>query len=153
MIRDLMRLKLMTDISTPLISQLLTAALIERSDEARALRREEFRPRRDALTAALRRLLPDWSFGEPAGGFTLWARLPGGADARTFASVAARHGVAIAAGPRLSTKESHADCVRLAFMLEPEGLDEGVQRLAAAWDGWPGAEEPEPAEAPRAVFA
>lgn len=153
MLRNLVRLKLMADIGTPLISQLVAEALIERTEEARALRRERFRPRRDALTEALRRLLPDWSFSEPAGGFTLWARLPGGADARSFASLAARRGVAIAPGPRLSPEERHTDCIRLAFMLQPEEIVEGVERLAAAWEDWAGGKEPELAEAPRGVFA
>jgi DNA-binding transcriptional MocR family regulator len=153
MLRNLVRLKLMADISTPLISQLLATALLEHTEHARALRREQYLPRRDALTAALRRLLPEWTFTEPAGGFTLWAQMPAGADSQAFASVAARHGVAIAPGRRLSPEERHTDCVRLSFMLEPGALVEGVEHLASAWDAWSEREQPRPVDMPRAVFA
>jgi DNA-binding transcriptional MocR family regulator len=131
-IHKLMRLKLMADIGTPLVSQLLAAPLIARTEEARGMRHAQYAPRLERLAQALRELVPDWSWSRPAGGFTLWARLPD-ADASAYAALALRHGVAIAPGPRLSPEGRHADCVRIAFMLDPPLLEEGVERLASAW--------------------
>ncbi len=133
-IRQLVRLKLMADIATPLLSQLVATALIERTEEARGLRRAQYGPRLERLTQVLTERLPDWSWIPPAGGFTLWARLPAGSDATAFAAAALRNGVAVVPGPRLSTEERHRDCLRLAFMLDSEKLSQGVERLARLWE-------------------
>lgn len=148
-IRQLIRLKLMADIATPIPSQLMATALLPRTGEARDLRRAQYVPRLKRLSQALDEHLPEWSWTAPVGGFTLWARLPDGADARAFAAAALRDGVAIAPGPRLSAEERHGDCVRLAFMLDPDGLERGVELLAETWARWRAtsrarAEEPAP---------
>lgn len=134
LVRQLVRLKLMADIATPLPSQLIATALMARTEEARELRRAQYGPRLESLTEDLADRLPDWSWTAPAGGFTLWARLPHGADARAFAAAALRNGVSIAPGTRLSPEERHGDCVRLAFMLDPGTLTRGVERLAETWE-------------------
>ncbi len=90
----------------------------------------QYGPRLESLTEDLADRLPDWSWTAPAGGFTLWARLPHGADARAFAAAALRNGVSVVPGTRLSPEERHGDCVRLAFMLDP-----GSSR--AVWSVWP----------------
>jgi len=96
----------------------------------------EHRRRYDVLAAALRRRLPSWTWPEPAGGLSVWVRLPGGRDAATFAQVALRHGVAVATAEALSAHpERHHDRLRLSFSPPPEALEEGVRRLAAAWRG------------------
>lgn len=98
-----------------------------------AARRSELRARYDVLARALRRRLPDWTWPEPAGGLSIWVRLPGGAGAEAFAQVALRHGVAVATAPALSPGDAHRDRLRLSFSSPPEVLEEGVARLAAAW--------------------
>ncbi len=148
LIRELVRLKLMADIATPIPSQLIATALMARTEEARVLRRAQYGPRLEQLTETLADRIPDWSWTAPAGGFTLWARLPDGADARVFAAAALRNGVSIAPGTRLSPEERHGDCVRLAFMLEPDTLTRGVERLAETWERVreaPGSRAAEPA--------
>jgi DNA-binding transcriptional MocR family regulator len=94
------------------------------------------RLRYEALAEALRRHLPTWSWSEPAGGLSLWVRLPDGADAGAFAQVALRHGVAVATAEALSpTPARHGDRLRISFSARPDLLEEGVRRLAEAWTG------------------
>jgi hypothetical protein len=59
-------------------------------------------------------------------------RLPGG-HARVLAQAAARHGVWFVPGPSCSPTGGHPDHLRLAFVLAPDRLRDGVARLAAAW--------------------
>jgi DNA-binding transcriptional MocR family regulator len=84
------------------------------------------------LASLLRELLPSWSWEPPAGGLCLWVRLPVG-DATSFAQVAARHGVTLVPGPMTSVDANFADRVRLPYVLEPDRMREGIERLAAAW--------------------
>lgn len=76
--------------------------------------------------------LPWWSWSEPAGGLSLWVRLPEPV-ADPYAQVALRHGVAVATAAPLSASDGHRDRVRLSFSAPPAELREGVRRLAAAW--------------------
>src|SRR2546421_409976 len=70
--------------------------------------------------------------GPPAGGLSLWVRLPGGADAAGFASRALRHGVSVAPGPFASPTGGH-EHLRLCHDRPDEEITEGIARLAAAW--------------------
>jgi DNA-binding transcriptional MocR family regulator len=65
----------------------------------------------------------------------MWVRLPG-ADATAFAEVAARYGVTVVPGPMCSPTRAFGEYLRLPFVLPPDVLDEGVGRLAAAWDAY-----------------
>src|SRR4029450_10495451 len=77
--------------------------------------------------------LPDWSWTEPSGGLTVWARLPT-PSAYELARLAPRHGVSIVPGPVHSPSQGHADPVRLPYVLEESLLPEGIARLARAWE-------------------
>jgi DNA-binding transcriptional MocR family regulator len=101
-------------------------------DRAKAMRREELAGRRDLLASLLHAKLPSWEFTLPQGGLFLWVRLPG-ADSRSFAQCAARHGVALTPGSMFAADESYADYLRVPFVLDEEALSLGVDRLAAAW--------------------
>jgi DNA-binding transcriptional MocR family regulator len=69
---------------------------------------------------------------EPAGGLSLWVRIPG--DARAFAARALEHGVAVATADALAADPAPwSDRLRLSFSAPPPVLKEGVRRLAAAW--------------------
>src|SRR5690606_40963570 len=86
------------DIASPVLDQLVVAALFDRIAETRAERRRTLCASRDALVAALRERLPDWEFTVPPGGGTLWINL-GSRSAVALAEAAACHGVRIAPGP------------------------------------------------------
>lgn len=126
------RVKATHDLGSSAVSQLLAQQLLQAPGDFAARRRDDLRSRCEVLADALRRHLPGWEWTPPAGGMSLWARLPG-ADAATFAQVALRHGVAVATQSPLSCSCRHPDRVRLSFSPHPEALTEGVLRLAAAW--------------------
>jgi DNA-binding transcriptional MocR family regulator len=131
-IQRLARLKSAIDLGSPLITQAIAARLLGAVGEARNLRRRQLKPRRDLLVALLRRQLPEWEFRVPSGGIFLWVKLPSG-DAREFAQVALRHGLAVLPGPVMSASESHVRFLRLPFLAPPATLKSGVTRLATAW--------------------
>jgi DNA-binding transcriptional MocR family regulator len=125
--------KTVADLGTPLVSQLLALKLLRRHDEVLAERRAELGPRRDHLVALLRRHLPEWRFRVPPGGLSLWCTMPRG-NAEEFAELAARHGVVVVPGPALSVDDGNRRALRLVFAGSPADLDEGVRRLATAWE-------------------
>lgn len=93
--------------------------------------------RYQALAAALRRELPGWTWPEPKGGLSIWARLPS-PRADRFAHLALRHGVAVATAQALSCTSAHGDRVRLSFAAPIPVLEEGVRRLGTAWRAFEG---------------
>jgi DNA-binding transcriptional MocR family regulator len=132
------RLKIMADLGGSLVGQLAALRLLGHAGEVRLLRRREMRERLDRLTRLLARRLPEWTWKTPAGGLSLWVRLPRG-DASAFAQVALRHGVAVVPGPLASPVGGCGDCLRLPFVLDAEPMQEGVERLARAWEAYGGA--------------
>jgi len=128
--------KTVADLGTPLVSQLLAVKLLENIDEIRAERRAQLTGARDLVCALLDEHLPEWSYRRPAGGLSLWIRLPRG-NADEFADLALRHGVAVVPGPALSVDEGNRGALRLVFARPEPLLREGVQRLAAAWSNYP----------------
>ncbi len=120
------------DLGSPLLTQSIAARLLRVVGEARKLRRLQLKPRRDLLVTLLRRQLPEWEFHVPSGGIFLWVKLPSG-DAREFAQVALRHGVAILPGSVMSATEDHPRFLRLPFLGKPEILKSGLMRLSTAW--------------------
>jgi DNA-binding transcriptional MocR family regulator len=131
-IAKLARVKTASDLGSSLLTQAIAAQLIPAVDQARALRRMQLKGRRDLLAGLLREKLPEWEFCMPDGGLFLWVRLPG-QDARQFAQMAARYGVAVTPGPLFSADESCIEYLRIPFLLDDERIQLGVDRLAAAW--------------------
>jgi DNA-binding transcriptional MocR family regulator len=97
------------------------------------------RERLDRLTKLLARHLPEWTWVPPAGGLSLWVKLPRG-DANTFAQVALRHGVAVVPGTLASPNGGCEDRVRIPYVLDAGPMREGVERLARAWEAYAGGE-------------
>ncbi|MEU9519181.1 PLP-dependent aminotransferase family protein [Streptomyces sp. NPDC048224] len=96
----------------------------------------ELKARRDAMTSALKRQLPEISLAHiPYGGYHLWPRLPEGADERALTSAALRAGVAITPGRPYFSAEPPAAHVRLSFaaVANTGEIAEGVRRLRGAW--------------------
>jgi len=92
-----------------------------------------YRPRRDALVAAVRRDL-GWEVSPPAGGLFLWARLPSELDSGALADAAERRGTGLAAGASFFPDGAGGEqFVRLNFVVNgPERMREGVRRLQLA---------------------
>jgi DNA-binding transcriptional MocR family regulator len=128
-------LKVASDLGSAMLSQLVAVHLLERADEVRRLRRAQIVEQRDALAGELARRLPEWCWTLPAGGLSMWVRLPHG-DASEFAQVAQRHGVSLLPGPSVSPDGGHSQHLRLVYVHEPPVIVEAVQRLAQAWDAY-----------------
>ncbi len=121
------------DLGSPPYQQAILAALVRSShEEIVAWRAGWARQRYAAVEAALRTYLPDWTWAEPAGGLTIWARRPGDADSSGFAQAALRRGVAVVPGRLLSVSAERSPWLRLAFTLAPDDLATAVKALASA---------------------
>lgn len=140
MIHRLARRKAMDDLGSSVLSQAVAVRLLERADEVAKLRRAQAQERLETMARGLARHLPDWEWKRPAGGLTIWARLPRGSGAE-FAQVAARHGVAVLPGTVCSPTNSFADHLRLAFVPDPAEIREGCERLGRAWNKYAVARE------------
>jgi 2-aminoadipate transaminase len=85
------------------------------------------------LDVALRRELPEAEFVAPEGGYFMWVTLPAGTDVHALHEAAAERGVSFVKGTDFML-EGGENTLRLAFSgVTPEQIDEGVARLAAAY--------------------
>jgi DNA-binding transcriptional MocR family regulator len=134
-IGSLARLKVMSDLGNSVISQSVATRLLARVEEIRESRRVLLRDRLDVAGRELKRRLPDWVWHEPAGGLSLWVRLPRG-NAAEFAEIAVRHGVSVVAGSTCSPRGAFPEFLRIPFVQEKDVLREGIRRLAEAWKAY-----------------
>jgi DNA-binding transcriptional MocR family regulator len=132
-VAQLYPLKTVADLGTSLVSQALTVELLPLRERVRGERGEQLRARYGVVEESLGRLLPDWSWERPRGGSSLWIELPRG-NAAAFAQFAARYDIKIAPGPVFSVADRHQRRLRLPFVLEPDELAAGIERLAHAWE-------------------
>ena len=132
MITRLSRLKAVADLSGSMVSQAVALHVLARPQELPALRRRQIRVRLDHAARLLAKHLPEFAWRKPAGGLSIWLRIPAG-DATALAALALRRGVAIVPGPVSSPEERWSDHLRLPFVSEPAAMEEGLRRLAAAW--------------------
>ncbi|WP_027928147.1 PLP-dependent aminotransferase family protein [Amycolatopsis benzoatilytica] len=120
------------DLGAPVFDQLVLAELLEPEGyQVLARRREEFREQRDTVLAALRTYCPEWTFEVPAGGLSVWCRLPEPMSTRLAVS-AANHGVQLAPGSRFGVHGGLERWLRLPFGLPWEQLPEAVRRVSVA---------------------
>lgn len=95
--------------------------------------RAAYTERRDVLSAAVAREIPEAAFTKPGGGFFLWLDFPGDFDAQVFRGRAPEHGVDFVHGARFFAEGGGTNSLRLAFSLyPPEELEEAVHRLRRA---------------------
>ncbi|MFF0302888.1 PLP-dependent aminotransferase family protein [Streptomyces sp. NPDC004562] len=115
-------------LAPPVLEQLVVRRLLDEGVYAEIVtaRRTRARASRDALVAALRTRLPDWSFRVPDGGLALWADTGGGPVPELVAG-AERGGVRLAPAPGPATDR----LLRLPFVQPPDVLAEAVRRIAA----------------------
>ncbi|MEU4426172.1 PLP-dependent aminotransferase family protein [Actinoplanes sp. NPDC024001] len=132
MIARLARMRTVFDLGGNVPAQLAAAELIPRLEPLLRRTAAERRAHHDHLRAELARHLPAWHAPAVPGGQTLWVRLPHG-DARSFAQLALRHGVAVLPGSGLDPDGTSDDHLRLHFLAAPQELSEAVRRLAVAW--------------------
>jgi DNA-binding transcriptional MocR family regulator len=132
LIASLTRAKVRADLGTPVLDQLLAVRLLHAEDQIRADRLATLRTCLAHAATVLPQLLPELSWQPPDGGLNLWLRLPAG-TATALTEVATRLGVAVVPGALLSPQGAADDHIRLVYTRPPDVFDEGVRRLAAAW--------------------
>jgi len=103
-----------------------------RMDGAIATVKNALRERRDTLTAALARELPEARFQAPQGGYFMWVELPEAIDVAELERAAAEREVIFVKGTDFLL-EGGSNTLRLAYSgVNPEQIEEGVSRLAEA---------------------
>jgi 2-aminoadipate transaminase len=125
------------DLGTSSVLQHALAEFMERGYLRAHMNRilPEYRARRDALDAALRKHLPaEVRWNRPRHGVVLWLRLPHSVEPEAIYEEALRQGVQVSPSPLWSV-EARADWgLRLTFCAEPsERLTEGARRLGKAF--------------------
>jgi DNA-binding transcriptional MocR family regulator len=124
------------DIHSPTLTQLAVARYLDSGayPEQSLRARDFYRARLDALTSAVDRHLGSIaSYVPPLGGGHLWLHLDADVEERQLVDEAVRQGVAYVPGGAVRIDRRPEPALRLSFgYLEPEELDEGVRRLAAA---------------------
>jgi DNA-binding transcriptional MocR family regulator len=133
LIARLARAKVRTDLGSPVLDQVLAVRLLGSEDQIRAERLGLLQSSLRHAQTLLPRHLPEFTWQPPEGGLNLWLRLPAGTGS-AFAEVAARLGVAVVPGALLSHLAASDDHIRLAYVRPPEVFEEGMRRLAVAWD-------------------
>jgi 2-aminoadipate transaminase len=124
------------DLHTSTIAQLAAERWLATHDlsEHIASLAAHYRPRRDALLAALSEHLPDGSsMTTPEGGLFVWVTLPDGYDAEAILPRALANGVAFVPGKYFYAGEPRPETLRVSFATAtPAELVEGAARLGAA---------------------
>lgn len=128
----LTRARVSMDLGAPVMEQLVLVRLLADADEVLAANRARLRTQRDALVAAVRAQLPEWSFHLPAGGLALWCRLPAALGGAVSAE-AERRGVIVPPGSVFAVEGGLDRFVRIPWTRPAEDLVDGVARLAEAW--------------------
>ena len=127
------------DLHSSTVNQLAAERWLARHDLAAHIRGLEahYRPRRDALLAALERHLPPGSrWTRPDGGLFIWITLPAGHDAEAVLPRAVERGVAFVPGRFFFAGEPVRETLRVSFATaSPAELEEGAARLGAAIAG------------------
>ncbi len=134
LVQRLGRARATQDMASPVIEQLIAARLLNVPGRVLADQRERAQTQRDALAAALQRLLPEWRWTLPSGGLCLWVELPE-PDSESLAARARDAGVRIAPGPRFGAPGTLDRFVRIPFSLPAPVLEDAVTRLAYAAAG------------------
>jgi DNA-binding transcriptional MocR family regulator len=116
------------DLGSPVLEQLVLTELLDVSLDDR---RATLRAQRDALVEAVRRECPQWTFNVPAGGLSLWCRLPAPISTR-LAAVAQNFGVRVVPGSFFSAHGGLERWLRLPYTRPVADLSEATRRLASA---------------------
>jgi DNA-binding transcriptional MocR family regulator len=143
MVPALVRARVTLDLGSSVVDQLAVTELFDDLDSALTERRATLRRGRDVLATAVHEHLPSWRFRLPAGGLSLWCRLPDRVGPAVV-DAAERRGVLLAPGGRFGVDGGLESHLRLPFTGDPGRFDDAVRRIAAAY-----AEAPVPGERTR----
>ncbi|WP_457965586.1 PLP-dependent aminotransferase family protein [Arthrobacter sp. D1-29] len=121
------------DLGGPVMEQLAAAHLVRALDEPLPARLDSLRDGRSALRELLGRHLPEWVTARPAGGLSVWCKLPGPIST-ALTVIAPDFGIRLAAGPRFGIGGAFERYLRVPFTLPPDQLETAVLALRQAQD-------------------
>ncbi|MEZ5261120.1 MAG: PLP-dependent aminotransferase family protein [Acidimicrobiales bacterium] len=124
--------RLARDLGSSVPSQLLAAELVGHLDELGARRRAMLEPNVRRARELLGALIPQWTAPLPQGGSVLWIDTTL-LDTDPFVALARHHGVKIAAGSIARADRRPDPHVRVCVDRPWPQVEEGLRRLAAAW--------------------
>jgi DNA-binding transcriptional MocR family regulator len=117
-------------VSQAIVNEFCRSGVIDQSIETVKV---ALRERARTLCDALARELPDAEFVPPEGGYFLWVELPRGTDVGALFVAAAQRDVHFVKGSDF-VLDGGESSLRLAYSgVTPEEIEEGVKRLAAAY--------------------
>jgi 2-aminoadipate transaminase len=129
----LLQAKQAADLHTPGFNQRVVHEVIREGflDRHVPAIRARYKAQRDAMSAGLRRHLPEGSeWQEPQGGMFFWLRLPEGIDAMALLPRAVEAGIAFVPGAAFYAQSPDPRTLRLSFVtLSPEAISDGVAVL------------------------
>ncbi len=122
------------DLGGPTPIHLLAATLLDdHLEHTRRWRTSTLTASLHALTRAIDDADLGWRYTQPAGGPSLWVRLPH-PSARTFATRAARDGTPVIAGDAFAARPNGpADTIRIPYYHPAAELADAAAHLAATW--------------------
>ena len=121
------------DLGGPVVEQLAAAGLVRSLEEPLGARLATLRENRAVLLELLAEHLPDWQSERPAGGLTVWCRLPA-ASSTALTVIAPDFGIRLATGPRFGAGGAFEQYLRVPFTLPPDQLETAVRALRSAQD-------------------
>lgn len=131
-IQRLISAKPATDLGTPVLEQLVVAALMPQLGEIAEERRGQLRQGRDTVHRMVAETFPDWSVPMQHGGLTAWVGI--GAPVSSALALAARsHGLLIAAGPRFGIDGAFERFLRIPITYTPDEYARAFTALSRAW--------------------
>ena len=125
-----------SDLQANSLAQAILEAFFQRQDfdagVAKACRR--YRRRAARLAEALQRQLPEWSFDEPQGGFSIWVDTCEAGDDVALLETAIAHGTSFDPGSMFCVAAPSTLRLRLCYScLDEANIEDGVKRLRRAW--------------------
>jgi DNA-binding transcriptional MocR family regulator len=131
-IRRLHAVRATMDLGTPVLDQLVVAALFEDYDTVLAERRAALAAGRAAIERIVPDAFPDWSVPHVNGGLAAWVNI--GAPVSSQLALAARsEGLLIAAGPRFGIDGAFERFLRMPLTASESQVERAVAALARAW--------------------
>jgi DNA-binding transcriptional MocR family regulator len=126
-------LKVATTLGTPTLAQRTLAEFLATGGYERHIRRirRVYAEQVRRYTDAIAHYFPSGTcIARPAGGFVLWVKLPGGADAEALAARAMEHKITVAPGPIFSASNRFRDCIRITCAPAwSERIDQALRKL------------------------
>lgn len=131
-IRRLHAVRVNMDLGTPVMDQLIVAALFDDYDAVLAERRRALAEGRAAIERIVPDAFPDWSVPHARGGLAAWVNISAPVSSQ-LALAARSEGLLIAAGPRFGVDGAFERFLRFPLTATESQVERAVSALHRAW--------------------